>query len=596
LFLYLVIYAFSVYWEHESAPQSHPHTILLVGILSAVVAHFVEINFGIAIASTRTTFWAYAGLLVVAGLGLIREGEGEDERQEAGNRKEGSEEAKGQGRRRKKRRRVAPPPTTQPALPSWLWRTFAVAIVGGFVLGTLSFDFVTNAERLTQPMRIIWRALTVLPAQQSRTSYGALMIFALTWLMGAVVFMSEMASSGAFRERKGDGWLATLLYLLLSLTVGLGFALVLAGRQASLMQVQAQTLEDVLGIADRVAGFLSAYYGYIVCMLIAGGAVLFLEKRRQPEQVAYPGSLVAFVVLAVLVGAVAVRYNLTPIKADIVYKQADPYDRGKQWLVSIEHYKHAIELAPHEDFYFLYLGRAYLEYASSLEDPVVRETVMRETEQTLIEAREINPLNTDHSANLARMYRRWADFASDDERKQELLQKSAENYALATMLSPQNAILWNEWTMLYFYGLRDAAGFERTLERSLEIDPEFDQTWLVCGDARRQQGELEEAARCYEQALDLNPRAPQVWRMLGDTYIAMQEWDSAINALTQTVELQPNANDIWNIHQVLARLYSQTGQQEQALVYAQAALDLAPEDQQDSLQALVAQIESLATP
>lgn len=596
LFLYLVIYAFSVYWEHESAPRPHPHTILLVGILSAVVAHFVEINFGIAIASTRTTFWAYAGLLVVAGLGLIREGEVEDERQEAGNRKEGSEEAKGQGRRRKKRRRVAPPPSTQPALPSWLWRTFAVAIVGGFVLGTLSFDFVTNAERLTQPMRIIWRALTVLPAQQSRTSYGALMIFALTWLMGAVIFISEMASNGAFRERKGDGWLATLLYLLLSLTVGLGFALVLAGRQASLMQVQAQTLEDVLGIADRVAGFLSAYYGYIVCMLIAGGAVLFLERQQQPEQVAYPGSLVAFVVLAVLVGAVAVKYNLTPIQADIVYKQADPYDRGKQWLVSIEHYKHAIELAPHEDFYFLYLGRAYLEYASSLEDPVVRETVMRETEQTLIEAREINPLNTDHSANLARMYRRWADFASDDERKQELLQKSAENYELATMLSPQNAILWNEWTMLYFYGLKDAAGFERTLERSLEIDPEFDQTWLVCGDARRQQGELEEAARCYEKALDLNPRAPQVWRMLGDTYIAMQEWDSAINALTQTVKLEPKAKDIWNINQVLARLYSQTGQQEQALAYAQAALELAPEDQQDSLQALVAQIESLATP
>jgi tetratricopeptide (TPR) repeat protein len=597
LFLYLIVYGFSVYWEPGTPPKAHPYAVLLIGILSAVVAHFVEINFGIAIASTRTTFWAYAGVLVVAGLGLIRESEEEHERQETENGKRGGEETRRRGRRRKKRRKAAPPPSpAQSALPSWLWRTFAVAIVGGFVLGTLSFDFVTNAERLTQPMRIIWRALTVLPAQQSRTSYGALMIFALTWLMGAIIFISEMSSSGAFRERKGDGWLATLLYMLLSLTVGLGFALVLAGRQASLMDVQAQTLQDVLGIADSVAGFLSAYYWYIVCILLAGGAVLFLEKRRQPERVAYPGTLVAFIVLAVLVGAIAVRYNLTPIKADIVYKQADPYDRGKQWLVSIEHYKHAIELAPKEDFYFLYLGRAYLEYASSLEDPAVRETVMRETEQTLTEAREINPLNTDHSANLARMYRRWADFASDDERKQELLRKSSENYELATMLSPQNAILWNEWTMLYFYGLRDAAGFERALERSLEIDPEFDQTWLVCGDARRQQGELEDAARCYEKALELSPGAPQVWRMLGDTYIAMQEWDSAINALTQTVELQPKAQDIWNIHQVLARLYSQTGQQEQALVYAQTALELAPEDQQESLQALVAQIESLATP
>ena len=150
--------------------------------------------------------------------------------------------------------------------------------------------------------------------------------------------------------------------------------------------------------------------------------------------------------------------------------------------------------------------------------------------------------------------------------------------------------------MLYYYGLGDAAGYERTLEQSLEIDAEFDQTWLMCGDANRQQGNLEEAARCYEEALKLKPRAPQVWRVLGDTYIALQQWEDAIHALTQTVKLQPNAGDIWNIHQVLAKLYSQTGQQEQALEHAQMALELSPEDQRATLQELVAQIQSLETP
>ena len=32
------------------------------------MAHYVEINFGIAIAATRTTFWTFAGLLVALGL------------------------------------------------------------------------------------------------------------------------------------------------------------------------------------------------------------------------------------------------------------------------------------------------------------------------------------------------------------------------------------------------------------------------------------------------------------------------------------------------------------------------------------------------
>ncbi|HUW13491.1 MAG TPA: hypothetical protein VM537_27455, partial [Anaerolineae bacterium] len=308
LFIYLIVYAFSVYREEGGVPPFHPHTILLTGLLSAVVAHFVEINFGIAIASTRTTFWADAGVLVVAGMELVRE-RGVEQPGEVGHapaRKDGS-------RKRKKRRKsVVPPFPVQSALPTWLWPTLAVAIIGGFVLGTLAFDFVTNAERLTQPMAIIWRALTVLPAQGSRTSYGALMILALTWLMGAAIFTSETARSGAFRERKGDGALAIALYLLISLGVGLGFALVLAGRQASLIGVQAQTVEDVLDIADRVAGLLTAYYWFIILVLVAGGVVLFLGTQRQPRQTAHPWGVVALIILAVLVGAIAVVTNLTP--------------------------------------------------------------------------------------------------------------------------------------------------------------------------------------------------------------------------------------------------------------------------------------------
>jgi tetratricopeptide (TPR) repeat protein len=643
LFLYLVIYAFTVYWDSDAVPEAHDHSILLVGFLSAFVAHFVEINFGIAIASTRTTFWAYAGAFVVAGLGLIQQREAESQR----TRDENTENRRQGSRRRKRRRKAAPPsPLAQLALPGWLWPTLAMAVIGGFVLGTLSFDFITNAERVSQPVRIIWRALTILPNRNAPDaarnpctvrwdpmngecqSYGALLIFGLTWIMSAVIIIAEMAKRGAFRERRGDGTLAATLYLLISLTVGFGFALVLAGRQAALMNVQAQTIEDVIGIADGVAGFVTVYYGFILLVLAAGGAVLFLGIRRQPQQTAYPWSLIALLVLTVLLSAVVIETNLQPIQADVIYKQADPYDRQQQWLVAIEHYKHAIELVPKEDFYYLYLGRAYLEYAESLNDPAVRETVFRETEQTLTQARELNPLNTDHSANLARMYLTWANFAQDDATRQELLRKSSENYDLATMLSPQNAILWNEWTLLY-YRLGDIAGYERLLQHSLSIDPEFEQTWMMCGDVNAQQGKLEEAIVCYEEASELDPRNPQVWaalantyrqaeqleqaaasyeealelrprnvqfwRLLADTYIAMQQWDDAIGALTQVIEIQPDVDDAWNIHQVLAQLYLQIGQQEQALAHAQTALQLAPEDQQAALQSLTAQIQSMET-
>jgi len=471
---------------------------------------------------------------------------------------------------------------------------------------------------------IIWRALTILPAQESRTSYGALMIFAFTWLMSAVIFTSEMAKRGVFRERKGDWPLAAALYLLISLTVGLGFALVLTSRHASLLNIRAQTLEDVIAVADRIAGVLTAYYWFIVFTLIAGAAALFLGIRRLPQQTAQPWSVIALVVLTVLVGAIVVTTNLKPIQADIVYKQANPYERQKQWLVAVEHYKHALELAPKEDFYHLYLGRAYLEYASTLDDPALRDVVLRQTEQTLIEAREINPLNTDHSANLARMYRRWADFATDGETRQDMLQRSADNYAIATTLSPQNAILWNEWATLYLY----AGDFERaqeTISHSLALDPDFDQTWTVqadiyanqnvitdavkayeqaleinprltdvwlrLGDIHTNQQELEEAAQAYEQALELSPKRTQVWRVLGSIYAQLGRLDDAIAALQRALELAPEASDAWDTHRMLAIIYSQLGQNEAALSHAQQALELAPEDQQPGMQALVAQLQ-----
>jgi len=603
LFIYLVVYAFSVYWNPETSSALHPRFVVLTGILSAIVAHFVEINFGISIASTRTVFWTYAGLLVLAGMGLVRERERED-----------------RGRQKKNRRRRKDHERT---LPVWLKPTLVTSLVGGFILGTLAFDFVTNSERLTQPLSIIWRSLTILPAQESRTSYGALMIFAFTWLMSAVVFIAQIASEGGFRRRKEDWALASILYLLISLAVGLGYALVLSGRQVALIRMQPQTMIDVIGAADHVASVLTSYYGFIIFTLLAGAGVLLLGTW-QPRPIGQP-AVIALVVLATLAGAAAVMTNLRPIQADIVYKQANPYEGKKQWLVAIEHYKHAIELALKEDFYYLYLGRAYLEYAGTLDEPQTRDAVLRETERTLVQAREINPLNTDHSANLARMYRRWADFAADAELRQELLQHSSENYRIATTLSPQNAILWNEWALLHLttgnfeaaqekisHSLGFDPGFDKTwtiqadlyanqglitdaLEsyyKALEISPREVDIWLRIGDIQRGENRLEEAAEAYERALELKPRRTQVWRVYGSVLAQLSRPAEAVDALQQALQIAPEASDAWDTHRMLAIIYNQLGQIDTAIEHAQQALELAPEDQQPNIQPLLAQLQA----
>jgi len=61
--------------EPRTPPPGTPILLLTAAVLSALLAHFVEIQFGITIAATGVYFWSYAAVLVVAGLGMGRGGE-----------------------------------------------------------------------------------------------------------------------------------------------------------------------------------------------------------------------------------------------------------------------------------------------------------------------------------------------------------------------------------------------------------------------------------------------------------------------------------------------------------------------------------------
>jgi tetratricopeptide (TPR) repeat protein/MFS family permease len=645
LFLYLIVYSFSLYWEPETVTEPHPHFILLAGVLAAVVAHLIEINFGIAIASTRTTFWAYAGVLVVAGLNLIREHGEEPQGQEA----QAAEEGKQSSKRRRKRRRAA---TARSNLPAWLGPTLAAAIVSGFILGTLTFDFIgTNPERLDQPLAVIWHALTVLPFQDGRASYGMLMIFALTWSMNTVVSMSEMAKRGAFRERKGDSVLATTLYLLVSLAVGLGFALVLAGHLTSLVRTPPQSMGEL-------TRHLALYYGFIVFTLIAGGVALFLGTQRLPRQGARPWGVGALIVLAILAGYTAVETNLNPIRADIVYKQGGYFRQSNQPEMAIQYDQAAIELDPRQDQYYLYLAMDMQKLLWSQEDAAHKELVLREFERVALQAQALNPLATDHSANLARVYQTWWQVSAGQENSQALAELASRYHETATTLSPNNVLLWNQWAQF----LITTGNFElaqEKLDRSFELDAEFEETWIIqanlyasqnlitetigayeqaleirprmtdiwlrLGDAYMYQNLITDGIRAYEQALEVNPRTTDAWLRLGDVHLRQNQWEEAVTAyeqalalkpdhaqawrvlgsvyaqlgrsgeaiaaLQRALELAPEASDAWDTHRLLTIMYSQLGQNETALHHAQMALQLAPENQQPELQALVEQLQ-----
>jgi tetratricopeptide (TPR) repeat protein len=654
IILYLLVYGFSISWKSDPDLTFHPNPLLLLGTLATFVAHFVEINFGISIAATRATFWALAGMFVLVGL------------QQIATKSELAEEAATQkkstrDRRRRKSRHTSSYADNGDTL-QWLWPTLGAAVIGALILGTLSYDFVNNVERLTNPFKIFIRSLTIIaiPAREPpRFSPGLLLVFGFTWLAIGLLSVAQMVKRGNFDEAKGWAWISSLIVLLISLTVGVFFGLAMATKHANVASMQVQTVNDVLYMADQVAGQFNSYYFFLSFIILLGGAALAGERilpRRwatpvgpltlaavtlgwvilslivaaRGEPLIQPSALtISFLVglgLAALIGLMAYllapslktstisagwawlgavaaatvlflapvlsyQYNLLPIRADIIYKQADPWDRDRQWQVAVPHYEKAIELTPREDFYYLYLGRAYLEYASSLQDPVQQDYALRQTERVLLTAQDINPLNTDHSANLARMYRRWASLPAGQDQPQGLGQLSSRYYDVATTLSPSNVILWNEWATLYQYTLNDQEMYQQTIQHSLSLDPEFDQTWLIVSDVRAANGDIEGAIEGYETALEISPNQPQVWAALGRLHLQSGQNEEAIQALSEYIELRPNASDVWDIHRMLAIAHFQSGEVEQAMVEAQLALQVAPEEQQPVVQQLITQLQ-----
>jgi len=221
---------------------------------------------------------------------------------------------------------------------------------------------------------------------------------------------------------------------------------------------------------------------------------------------------------------IVVNINIRTVQADVYYKQGLAYEGAGAWESAVILYREAARLEPKEDYYYLFLGRALLQYAMEAEQggaPVLpenlsgvktsellplmdlglraggRENILRATQAALEAARRLNPYNTDHSANLARLNRAWAFVNAvvpgelpDDMRLRELVASApsevnvarladAQTYfEQATSLSPQNAQLWNELASVQFIR-GDTEGALKTLERSLALDEQFGQTYLL---------------------------------------------------------------------------------------------------------------------
>jgi tetratricopeptide (TPR) repeat protein len=627
--IYLVIAGIAFYdWKGEQRPLD----VTLLALVAAIVAHFVEIQFGIAIVSTRTSFWLYAALIVAARR-LLRESLPAPaapapatvsapvlaatavpaRTQPSASFSKKKTKSAAAGRPHTDTRQPARAAAQRPAEADLLTLArrmtpgvLPLAVVGGMIMTIMAYNYIMPPSGTSQP----------------RTTPMQFWLYLIAWLSCALVVALDRSPESA--DDDANHIVAGLIvYTTVSLLMWVGYV----GLRGLVLSAQ--------GAQPEGATLVALFYFVLTVYGLALAAALYIE-RRPLGFATWGGPVSGMVYAAALVITIVLIFatNLSGIMSDVYYKNGLGYDSAQRYDLSIGAYQKAINLAPGQDFYYLFLGRSLMELARQYPDRAAnpaydatkegalsltpqrlatlgREDLIKASEQVLLKARDLNPLNTDHYANLGRLYRFWGE--AKDPSKFAL---ADQYFKEATSLSPNNAQLWNEWSIVSL--LRgQAQDAESKLMHSLELDDQYDLTYFYLGNMLLNQGEasqdqvqktdmLAKAADYYSSCLKYAPtnwecakaRGYLYGKYLGRPQDAIADFNAVaaalpkpeeVNRMTNAAQKQQYAQELINIHQNLAITYAQSGNIDQALAHAQIALSLAPND--NNLKTLVDQLK-----
>jgi tetratricopeptide (TPR) repeat protein/O-antigen ligase len=591
--------------ESPAAPVNEPwRAILLIGLFSAIVAHFTEIHFGIAIVSTRTHFWIFTGLMLVLGYLLPARAAAEPA---------GAEASPARLRRGRTAARIGSQAEARPAAEQW-GPVLVGAMLITMVLVTLGFDFMTNNNRSTETGQIVIDALTLLPKAGSEgvRSYAILGLFAITWLAGGTLALLEEPQT----MRGRNLWSTLIAGLVLAFILTLLGVIAITSHLVTIASITPTNLDELIASANSVAGTLTVYYWLAALMLVGTAAALVVESplasaarasnRGRGTANASPVAIMAYLALPLLAMAGTVLLNMQVVQADIIYKTGLQFDDGGQPQAAIPLFQRALALAPGEDYYYLFLGRSYLSATNAITDTVQRDGLLTDAEQHLLKARRLNPLNTDHSANLARLNRRWADLTEDPALRAQRAEKASSYYAQAVQLSPRNAGLWDEWAALLFQVQGDGVSAQQKLDTSFALDQAYEVTYQlqaqlyawqaqqVITDTVAQAAKYQQAIDAYRAGIDLiesrSQNAGQLRIELASVYISAGKLPEAIAVYQDVIAKQDPGVEPWRVYLAISDLYAKLGDIGQARANAEIALQAAPETDKPSVQAWLDQL------
>ena len=153
---------------------------------------------------------------------------------------------------------------------------------------------------------------------------------------------------------------------------------------------------------------------------------------------------------------------------------------------------------PGQSFQDLFKGATANERALNIWQNNSAEQLLEYARIVLERARDLNPHNKDHSANLGRLQALWYGLHNDPAH----LDASLHWYAIAHDVAPNDVVILNEWaTTLASVGPSKYDEVEAKLKQSETLDPRFPDTYVKLGNLYRIRNQPSLAVDQYVQAI-----------------------------------------------------------------------------------------------
>lgn len=555
------------------------HPLILVGLLGAMVGHFIEVHFVFSIAATYTYFWAFAGLLVAmsrlekpassnveisqtsaAASNTVNEGDTSRDKRRSSRRGRGRAGSESRSSQSGPSRRVS-----HDGDEGWEIQIGAQGLAMAIIFIVSAFDFITPQFALSfddqDSMSLFW-------------------MLAITWLVGFAIAFSGVAIQTNVRTFSAHWWRAVALYSFTSLGYFFFYILVHRMQFGQRVVVDPNQGNSAIDAADILVNGLLIFYGFLLLLLAIFASMLSWQQFRRlsfwraENWWLYPPLVVA--------AATMIWFkNVNVVRADIYLKEGERYREQQQWAHAIALHELARDIDSDEDFYYLMLALDYQLMAQDSRLDANQQAYARsQGEQIALTARSINPYNPDNTGNMGRYYFTLSQISSDPTERETRMQQAEDFFHKAIALAPSNVIYHNLLAQVAYV----EQDFDTAIERLLvshEIDDLYRPTSVLLGDSYAAKGEADKALEAH--TLGMQP-TPGTRDSDGFYNFADQSVDLRLNYYIQAGRVQDIIAALQEVSlymfseprilEVIGNVYTRAGLPQQAIPYYEQVVAL----------------------